>query len=240
MKITKLSRFLLQVIGVGLAAAIVVLLILPDSDTGKLPVVEVQQTAAPDLPRGQGPVSYAAAVQRAAPAVVNIFTARTVVEPSPLQADPFFGQFENRGQGARKRTQTSLGSGVIISQQGYLLTNNHVIVGAEAIAVLLADGRSFEAHVVGTDPDRVVLVGCPKFDDRDEFVAKFTRIFRVAGIRSVTVVIMEVPCCSALPAILERAVEKAGVRVPMEVVVLGTRGEILDREARPAAARGGG
>lgn len=88
--------------------------------------------------------------------------------------------------------------------------------------------------------DRVVLVGCPKFDDRDEFVAKFTRIFRVAGIRSVTVVIMEVPCCSALPAILETAMDQAGVQVPMEVVVLGTRGQIQDRETRPAAARGGG
>jgi len=88
--------------------------------------------------------------------------------------------------------------------------------------------------------DRVVLVGCPKFDDRDAFVAKFADIFRVAAIRSVTVVIMEVPCCSALPAILERAMQEAGVRVPTEVVVLGTRGEILDREARPEAARGGG
>jgi Fe-S-cluster-containing hydrogenase component 2 len=86
--------------------------------------------------------------------------------------------------------------------------------------------------------DRVVLVGCPKFDDRDAFVAKFADIFRVARVRSVTVVIMEVPCCSALPAILERAMQEAGVQVPMEVVVLGTRGEILDREDRPAAARG--
>jgi NAD-dependent dihydropyrimidine dehydrogenase PreA subunit len=87
--------------------------------------------------------------------------------------------------------------------------------------------------------DRVVLVGCPKFDDRDEFVAKFARIFRTAGIRSVTAVVMEVPCCSALPAILDKAMKEAGVQVPMEVVVVGTRGGILDRETRAAAARGG-
>ncbi len=87
---------------------------------------------------------------------------------------------------------------------------------------------------------RVVLVGCPKFDDTGEFVARFERMFRAAGIRSITAVIMEVPCCSALPSILEKAMEKAGVRIPMEVVVLGTKGEILNRDGGYAAARGGG
>ncbi len=84
-------------------------------------------------------------------------------------------------------------------------------------------------------PGRVVLVGCPKFDDTEEFIAKFHRIFRVAGIRSITAVVMEVPCCSALPAILKKAMEKAGVRIPMEVVVLGTEGDILERERGTAA-----
>lgn len=87
---------------------------------------------------------------------------------------------------------------------------------------------------------RVALVGCPKFDETGQFMARFEWIFRVAGIRSVTAVIMEVPCCSALPAILEKAMEKAGVRVPMEVVVLGTKGGILERKGDSAAARGGG
>ncbi|MFO7783915.1 MAG: ATP-binding protein [Thermodesulfobacteriota bacterium] len=87
---------------------------------------------------------------------------------------------------------------------------------------------------------RVALVGCPKFDETEEFVARFARIFQAAGIRSITAVVMEVPCCSGLPAILEKAMEKAGVRIPMEVVVLGTEGGILERESGSAAAQGGG
>jgi len=82
---------------------------------------------------------------------------------------------------------------------------------------------------------KAVLVGCPKFDDPDDFVARFTRIFQTAGIRSITAVVMEVPCCSALPVILEKAMAKAGRRIPMEVVVLGTRGGILERRRSVAA-----
>ncbi|MDX5334220.1 MAG: Do family serine endopeptidase [Gammaproteobacteria bacterium] len=155
---SKLSRFILQVVVVGIAAAVVILLIQPEGLNGKLPVVEVRQAPVIERPPANGPVSYADAVDQAAPAVVNIFTARTVVERTPLQSDPFFGQFQERGETLRRRTQTSLGSGVILSAQGYLLTNNHVIAGAEAIAVLLADGRSFEASVVGTDPDTDLAV----------------------------------------------------------------------------------
>lgn len=84
---------------------------------------------------------------------------------------------------------------------------------------------------------RVVLVGCPKFDDIEDYAARFAQIFREADIRSVTAVVMEVPCCSGLPAILEKAVDQAGVHIPMEVIVLGTQGDILHKETRFPLAR---
>jgi Fe-S-cluster-containing hydrogenase component 2 len=76
---------------------------------------------------------------------------------------------------------------------------------------------------------KTVLLGCPKFDDKEEYVKRFTGIFRTADIRSVTVVDMEVPCCSALPAIVRKAMSEAGKDVPFEEVTISTRGEILNR-----------
>ncbi len=72
---------------------------------------------------------------------------------------------------------------------------------------------------------KVVLLGCPKFDDVQAYVDKFTAIFKTAGIRSVTAVVMEVPCCQGLPAILRKAMNQAGKEIPFEVVVVTARGE---------------
>lgn len=72
-----------------------------------------------------------------------------------------------------------------------------------------------------------ILLGCPKFDDVTQYVRKFAEIFSVADIKTVTVVDMEVPCCSALPAIVKKGMEAAGKKIPMEEVVLGVRGNIL-------------
>jgi Fe-S-cluster-containing hydrogenase component 2 len=74
---------------------------------------------------------------------------------------------------------------------------------------------------------KVVMVGCPKFDDVAEYINKFTDIFKIAGIRTITVVVMEVPCCSGLPMVVKRALEASGKEIPMEEVVISTRGEIL-------------
>ncbi len=76
---------------------------------------------------------------------------------------------------------------------------------------------------------KVVMVGCPKFDDVQEYIQKFTDIFKTAHIKSVIVVVMEVPCCSGLPLIVEKGIEMAGKKVPMETVVISARGEILNR-----------
>ena len=76
----------------------------------------------------------------------------------------------------------------------------------------------------------MVLIGCPKFDDIQEHIAKFAEIFRKADINSVTTVIMEVPCCAGLAYIVEQGMAAAGKRIPHEQVVISTRGQILSRE----------
>ena len=97
------------------------------------------------------PVSYANAVRLATPAVVNIYTEKRVSSrPNPLLDDTFFRRFSRPGQ-QRQRIERSLGSGVIVTAQGHILTNNHVIAGADAIRVLLQDGRFTNAVVIGTD-----------------------------------------------------------------------------------------
>jgi len=74
---------------------------------------------------------------------------------------------------------------------------------------------------------KVVMMGCPKFDDVQEYVEKFAAIFKTAGIQSVTVVVMEVPCCSGMPMIVKKGLEAAGKTVPMTEIVLSLRGKIL-------------
>ncbi len=78
-------------------------------------------------------------------------------------------------------------------------------------------------------PGRVVLVGCPKLDDQQAYIDKFSAIFNQADIASITTIIMEVPCCGGLPYILEQGMQKAGITVPTETVVISTRGKILDK-----------
>ena len=80
---------------------------------------------------------------------------------------------------------------------------------------------------------RVVMVGCPKLDDVGSYIAKFTEIFKSRNIKSVTVPIIEVPCCSGLPMILKKAMEDAGKSVPTEVVVLSVKGEVLSKQPLP-------
>lgn len=81
---------------------------------------------------------------------------------------------------------------------------------------------------------RVVLIGCPKFDDAQEYIKRFAEIFRESDIRSVTVLDMEVPCCSALPAIVNKGMQISGKKIPIEEVVISMQGHILrEHEYRP-------
>ena len=78
-------------------------------------------------------------------------------------------------------------------------------------------------------PGKVVLVGCPKFDDVEQYAKKFEDIFRQNNINSVTVVDMEVPCCSKMPMIVKKALDASEKRIPLEEIVISTKGGILRR-----------
>ena len=76
--------------------------------------------------------------------------------------------------------------------------------------------------------NRVVMMGCPKFDQVQEYIDKFTQIFRQAGINSITVLMMEVPCCSGLPMIVKKGLQAACVNIPLSVATISTKGELID------------
>jgi serine protease DegS len=158
MTLRKAIVFLLQTITVGLAAFIVIVFIKPELLEGPAPTVKFQVEKTPvnnGLPATTGPVSYADAVEKTSSSVVNIYTAKLITERSnPLFEDPFFQRFfENDADAPRQRLETSLGSGVILSADGYIVTNNHVIQGADEIRVALANGQTPLAKVIGTDPE---------------------------------------------------------------------------------------
>ena len=115
---------------------------------------QVALAALPASVNGEDLPSLAPVLERVTPSVVNVYTKTRVRVRSPLMDDPFFRRFFNIPDRPRERVSQSLGSGVIVdAREGYVLTNNHVIAGADEISVTLSDGRSFEAEVIGTDPD---------------------------------------------------------------------------------------
>ncbi len=194
MSIRKSLVFILQTVMTGLAAAFLyILLVQPDLLRNDDRVVEVTESTPTITPKpvagkapvqASGPVSYADAVDRAVPAVVNIHTAKVITRRiHPLLDDPVFKQFfGNRFSNSRKEIKTSLGSGVLISRQGYLLTNNHVIDGADEIQVLLADGRKLQATVVGTDADTDLAVLHIDIDDLPAIIIGDSKNLRVGDV----------------------------------------------------------
>jgi Pyruvate/2-oxoacid:ferredoxin oxidoreductase delta subunit len=78
---------------------------------------------------------------------------------------------------------------------------------------------------------RVVMTGCPKFDDDQAYIDKFARIFEEADIKSITVLVIEVPCCQGLPVILQKAMARAGKKIPLEKIVIATSGKIVKVES---------
>lgn len=125
------------------------------------------QTQAADTSRQVAGVSFADAVARATPAVVNIYTTKAVEVPLiPLPADPELNRLFRSLPGFTQRRQSgSLGSGVVVRNDGYIVTNYHVVEAADSIRVALNDGRESDARVVGADPETdlaVLKVGLPK------------------------------------------------------------------------------
>lgn len=152
-KITQMVLFLLRALVAGLAMAFVVLYFWPqfvqpkDSDKTAPSATNTIATALPT-----GPFSYADAVDLAAPAVVSIYT--TSLDPQPVDAETQ----EKLGNRMLYRMRRDMGSGVLVSEDGYILTNHHVISGAQNIQIGLWDGRIASAQVVGSDPQTDLAV----------------------------------------------------------------------------------
>ncbi len=159
-----LASFLLRAVVVGLAAAFLVVWWKP-ALLGAVTTPAPAPAPASGTPTGTAPEpqrtvvvmqSFADSVARAAPAVVNIYTARVITERSrPAPLDQLFGDY---WPSYRQHVERSLGSGVIVNAKGTIVTNQHVIAGADSIMVQLADGRISEATVVGQDPDTDIAI----------------------------------------------------------------------------------
>lgn len=143
----------------GLLAAAVILLLYPQGLSHHNGMETTDLSPSTDG-EWSGPASYASAVRRASPSVVNIYTQKKLARARhPLLDDPFFQRFFNsRNLPQQERMQSSLGSGVIITANGYVLTNNHVVEDADEIVIQLQDGREAMVEVVGNDPETDLAV----------------------------------------------------------------------------------
>ncbi len=158
----KLWLVFTQAVTVTLAAIFVVSLVKPEWMAWRAQVVEVREmVAAPALTiglPGTRPASFSDAAKKAIPSVVNISATRQVKRKNPLLDDPAFQRFFGDRFNMPQETQLSLGSGVIVSREGYILTNDHVVEGVSDIQVTLHDGRTLAGKIVGMDPDTDLAV----------------------------------------------------------------------------------
>jgi serine protease DegQ len=150
-----------QAATVAVAALFVVSTFRPEwlpARPGSVALVQQAPTTGP-LPTAVRVGSYHEAVQRAAPSVVNIFTSKEIRSPRhPLLNDPIFRRFFGEQLPDEAQRASSLGSGVIVSAAGFVLTNHHVVEAADEIEVALADGKKLLAKVVGNDPETDLAV----------------------------------------------------------------------------------
>jgi len=136
-------------------------------------------------------------------------------------------QFQPAGIGLR--TDTASASALsqwpvqirLIPPFATFLQNAHLLIAADCTPFAYAD---FHRDFI---QDKVVMVGCPKFDDTQAYLNKFIEIFKTVPVRSVTTVIMEVPCCAGLQHVVRQAIAESGKEIPLDEVVIGIRGQIL-------------
>jgi serine protease DegS len=154
-------RFLGWPLLVGLLVALLIIQRYPQMVGIKEHDIGLQQAPLVAAVPQQGPYSYANAVAGAAPAVANLYTTKVIEktgQEGALSKDPLFQRFFSDNLPRQRRMESSLGSAVIMSSEGYLLTNNHVTANAEQIVVALKDGRETLARVIGSDPETDLAV----------------------------------------------------------------------------------
>ena len=150
MNIRNTLGFVFQSVAIGLALAFLIIQLWPD----------VIHNNKDNIDNGQFTTGYRTAVSSAAPAVVNVYASQVLQQrPNPLFQDPLFQQFFGVPEPSpNRRRDSNLGSGVIMNQKGYILTNAHVISGKEEIMVTLFDGRQGDARIIGIDTDTDLAV----------------------------------------------------------------------------------
>jgi NAD-dependent dihydropyrimidine dehydrogenase PreA subunit len=111
----------------------------------------------------------------------------------------------------------------LVPADAKFLKNAHLLVLADCVAVSYPNLH--EELLAG----KAIMMGCPKFDDADAYIQKFKEVFTKAGIQSITIAYMEVPCCSGLPWIVKKALESGPFNIPVTEVVISAQGEILSK-----------
>ncbi|MBA3029475.1 MAG: 4Fe-4S dicluster domain-containing protein [Desulfobacteraceae bacterium] len=150
------------------------------------------------------------------------------MEQTPCQKANAPARMETSGQSALSHWPIQIR---LVPPNAKFLENADLLVLADCAAVAFA-GLHQELL-----KGRVVMMGCPKSDETDAYVQKFTAIFKTVPIKSVTTVFMEVPCCSGLPMIVKKAMAESGKNIPLDEITIGVRGDLLESR-KPATSQG--
>lgn len=162
------------------------------------------------------------------------FRDKTVAETTPLACGCPSAHIESFGTpNDSERLQQAQGTSYLshwpvqirlVPPTAPFLQNVHLLVVADCAP--LAYPRLHQDFLRG----RVVLVGCPKFDEVEDYIARFAAIFREAEIKDILALVMEVPCCQGLPIIIKKGMTLGGKTIPMSIVVISRRGEVLTKK----------